>query len=780
LDDQALAIVTTVTALLMTSTVILLVARRLTFLMFLNTCLLWVAAGTVKGILDSTEESDIPHHLLEREAVMVGKLVEAPHTSERKCRFLVQGRALYDGKERYSFATPVLVSMVMGSGMRLPSYGMTVMMKGSLLRPPPDRNPGEFNQRIYYESNGISWLFFVGRNGLEILDSAGGYWLMRHIVVPARLFTVSAVNELVGGQEGELLKGVMIGERAGLSTDVRDAFTVAGVSHILAVSGGNVAIIAAFVFFALEILRVPGKARVIVAVSGVLFYMLLVGNQPPVVRAAIMAIVLLGGRLFEEPPNPVNALGVAGLVILLIDARQLFDVGFQLSFLAVLSIVFLYPVVNSWIGLLRGDALWVRTAVPVLRICAVSFVATLGTLPLTASYFGRVSLIGVLSNIAVVPASGVSLVLGFVTVILFPLGHLPADAYAALNRLILELTIDLTVFAASIPYASIDTLRFTSIDALPYYTLLMAMVHRGKAETTRKLIIVFLASLVLRAFVPPPPGYSGNRGTLCVTFVDVGQGDAALVELPDGKTLLIDAGPLTAAFDAGERVLVPFLKRRGISTLDQLLVSHPHSDHFGGVSAILGEFEVLRVLHSGRRVESALFREYEQAIRLEQCPVCEVRNGDRVEVSPDVRVYVLSPPAGSPSMDRGEVLQGVNNASVVVKIVYRDIAFLFTGDAEEEAELLMTAAYGDFLKADLVKAGHHGSRTSSTEEFLAAVGARYAVISVGRFNRYSHPSSSTIRRFNDHGTRVFRTDEDGALMFESDGVRLWKVEWRTD
>ena len=744
--------------------------------------LLWIALGATKLSFDTQSGFAPPDSLLDRSVVLVGKVTDAPHHTADRVRFVVSGSYVLAGSERFPVGSNTLVTLKIPRSVERGSYafyGMTGAFRGRLVRPAAARNPGEFDQRRYYEANGISWLLSV-RNGSDVivLDSLGGSWLMRSLVMPARDYTLSVIDLLVGGQEGEFLKGILIGERGGITPEIREAFTSAGVAHILAVSGSNVAVVAGFIFFTLELLRLPRRLRIIAACAGVLWYMLLVGNQPSVVRATIMAVVLLCGGLFQEKPNAINSLGAAALIILLLDARQLFDVGFELSFLAVFSIIYLYPKMNFLLDRIPDGTAWGRSLLWTFRLCAVSLVATLGTLPLTAAYFGQVSIIGLLANIAVIPAAGLSLVLGFISTLVSLVSWWIAGIYAELNYAVLYLTLKLTVVSGNLLFSSLETLRFAPIDALPLYAAVLLLFHLDRKPLARALMIVFLVALNIWAFAPGAVPYSHPGKKLRVSFIDVGQGDAALVEFSDGKTMLIDAGPSIASEDAGKRVVAPFLKRRGISTIDVLVITHPHNDHLGGASAVLQQFDVLRVVDCGVSAESGVYHRYVRDILEERSEHRQARSGDLVEDVPEARVYVLSP--GNPSPSEGPSLPqlSLNNASVVVRVLFGEISVLFTGDAEEEAEQRLVSAYGDFLKSTLLKVGHHGSSTSSTPEFIGAVSPRYAVISVGLFNRYEHPSPSTLYRLEQSGVQVSRTDEEGAIIFETDGKTLERLEWR--
>jgi competence protein ComEC len=255
-----------------------------------------------------------------------------------------------------------------------------------------------------------------------------------------------------------------------------------------------------------------------------------------------------------------------------------------------------------------------------------------------------------------------------------------------------------------------------------------------------------------------------------ITFIDVGQGDAALAEMPDGMNILFDAGPRTPTFDAGERTVAPFLMRRGIGEVDLLIVSHAHSDHAGGVPAVIAHLGARRVITAS----PSIFRRTLGALLPPGLPArCDsAQPGELLLSTASARVYLLYPFSGVCSGGGGD------NESLVVKLQYGAISFLLTGDAGQAEEDALLAAHGAFLRSTVLKAAHHGSQTSSSGRFLDAVRPEHAVISVGKYNRFGHPSPAVVERYRTAGASVSRTDEEGAVMFETDGSTVHKVEWR--
>jgi competence protein ComEC len=742
---------------------------------FLPAATLALLAGFAKSSLDRND-SALPPDLLAGQAVAVGRIADPPTTVGTRTRFVMKVEAIRRGGRTVACTEDAVVMLIRTRRDSLPlllEYGMRVAILGEVRRPSAERNPGEFSPRAYFEANGITLSVFArGHRTVVLLDSSGGWWLMRWVIVPARRSVLSGIDRLVGGEEGEFLKGLLIGERSGIPPATRTAFVNAGVAHVLAVSGSNVAVVAAFLLFVCGLVRLPAWCATAAMAGGLLCYMLMTGSQPPVVRATIMAYVVLAGKLLQRPINGFNGLGLAALIVLAIDSRQLFDIGFQLSFGAVLSIMALYPQFNRGITMLPHEGRISRAGIRLLRLCAVSLTATLGTLPLTAASFGRVSLIGILANILVIPATGCSVVLGALSALLDLFGDGLAEPYAAVNTFLLRWTLSATSIAGGLPLAYIDTLRFRTADALPYYIVLTSMLSFSRPARLRRLVPLALVALIIVGLLPDSSADRRSAGRLRVTFIDVGEGDAMLVECPAGEILLVDAGPGPDPFDAGERTILPLLKRRDIPAIDLFVLTHPHADHLGGALVLLHRSMIRRVADNGVSDRSLLVEDYKNAAAA--TPLRTVHAGDTLVFARGVRLFVLSPPAGG---IEGESTNP-NSSSVVMKLVFGAVSFLLVGDADRSAEERMLGSYGDLLRSTVLKVGHHGSSTSTSEGFVESVRPELAVVSVGAHNKFRHPSLAVIERLERSGARVCRTDEEGAIILETDGTMLETIPWR--
>ncbi|HEY4612286.1 MAG TPA: DNA internalization-related competence protein ComEC/Rec2, partial [Bacteroidota bacterium] len=496
-----------------------------------------------------------------------------------------------------------------------------------------------------------------------------------------------------------------------------------------------------------------------------------VGAPPSVVRATLMAVVLLVGPLLERKIDVYQSLSVAALVLLLWDSNNLFNVGFQLSFIAVLAIVYFYPVFSSVIPRLslRVRRIWLLE--PALKVFFVSLAAQLGTLPFTAYYFDRVSIVSFLANIVVVPVAAFNVVLGFTALLVFPVSAWLAQSYAALNGSLVTLLLWFVKAAAGVPYAYLSVGNVEASFPFLYYIGLVGLVNLHSKKTIKFLLVaglVVLNVLVYSSFM------RSEERSLQATFIDVWQGDAILLEFPSGKNVLLDAGSRSEEFDSGERIVAPFLRFKGITKLDALIMSHPHSDHIGGVPYLIDHVALGRLIEPRIEGKSATYQEVHLMAAERSVSVSRYGAGDTLQIDSETRLYVLYPD----SLD--DRPKNLNNASLVVKLVYGSSELLLVGDVEKDVEEKLISRYARYLSSAVLKVGHHGSSTSSTPEFLEAVQPSVAVISVGRNNKFRHPSPQVVELFRRRGIDLHRTDREGAIVLRSDGKKFNVFDWRQE
>lgn len=649
-----------------------------------------------------------------------------------------------------------------------PTYGDLLSFEGKIVAPNPERNPGEFNYREYLAANGIYGLVYIRNSSdISVLSRAEDRTVQKaiHFVKRKLYFTL---NEFYDQKARPLVKGLLLGERGEISPELRNAFAKSGVIHALAISGLHIGYISIIFYVLFSLLRFSYQARIIAVLVSIFCYNLLIGFQPPTVRASLMGGLFLVGRLIQKPTDVLNIISAAALIILLVNPLELFQASFQLSFCAVISIIYIYQRLKIFFEKTAIFRRLMKTKFGEYlgSLFLVSMAAQLGTLPIVVYYFHRIPVIALVLNLIVIPLVGVVIALGFATLFFSFFSLAVAELYAHANTACINFLITVIEKAEGIKFASFEVPSIHLIFIFLYYLFLWLILNIEKRVYRKALVYAVLIVVNFGLF----HSVIADKGWMEVVFFDVGQGDAALVTFPDGHRMLIDAGPNIRNFDAGRFFLVPYFKREGIKKINTVVLSHADNDHIGGMPTVLRSLRVDKILDTGLFHDSRICSVYSHVVDSLNLDYHCATPGKTIERSNTYAVYILHPGA----RQRDVLNEDINNNSIVLKIVYGDVSFLFTGDVEKEAEKILLN-YEELLEANVLKVAHHGSNTSSIKQFLDLVKPKYAVISLGKNNKFNFPSKDVVSRLRHLNVTTLRTDQNGAIIFKTDGKRLIRV-----
>lgn len=739
-----------------------------------------------------------------REIVILGGcVVEPPAISGERERFTLE-------LEPHARAQ---VTLYAKPGESLPDlrYGQNVELDARVRKPRNYGNPGAFDYAHYLARADIYWTASGAADTLRVLHGRCGSRFQK-FVMDLRAAGMARISHLYRGSQYQtgMMQALLLGQTYAVEKGWTEQYRNTGTFHTLVISGTHVAIVAAFLLFLLRICFVNESLALALTAAAAWLYALVSGWGAPCVRSAAGLTLVMAAGWFYRERRPLNLLAAVALGFLILDPDQMFEASFQLSFLAVAFLgAFATPLLRATSGpLARGLAdladtdrdlhlaprvaqfriemrLVAETAGRLLRlparaataavtvparllfflyeITAISAIIQTGlALPMIV-YFHRVGITGLSANAWVVPVMGVAVPVGFIAVftgwawvahvggwlLMLSQGIVNWHAHLEPNWRIPPPPVWLGVaFAAALIAAGLARGRWWRIAT-------------GAAVA---------AALALLLWHPFPPEF--HRGQLEMTAIDVGQGDSILLVFPDGKRMLLDGGGIPsfggrprAQLDIGEDVVAPYLWERSFRSLDVVAVSHAHDDHIGGLPSVVSDFRP-KELWTGAMPASPLW----DALRAKAvashtkitalvAPACFSFGGAEIEVLAPLPEYA---PEAAPK----------NNDSLVLRIRYGQRAFLLTGDAERPIEQWMLSE-NEIQPADVLKVGHHGSKTSSTEPFLSVVNPLFAVISVGYGNSYGHPNRDVLERLAAHGAMVMRTDEDGLVSVRTDGRRLF-------
>lgn len=609
------------------------------------------------------------------------------------------------------------------------------------------------------------------------LVARGQHDLAQAALVSVRRHLGETLGRALPEPQAGLAQGILLGLRGSMSEGTIDAFSRTGMTHIVAISGFNIAIVAAALSMVGRRLLRRAPAAVVVGL-GVMVYTLLVGAGPSVVRAAIMGMIVILGTYFGRQSHTLTALALAGILMTLHDPLVLWDIGFQLSFLATAGLVTATLPLGGLLG---------RWPAPLRDGVTVTIAAQLATLPVVAVNFREVSLVALPANLLALPAlpfsmlcSGLTVLGGVISPVLGSIVGWSASLFLAYQLLVVETL-------SRLSWASISVGELPVVWVWVYYLglglVLLALarprvllqfsaaspasdqdqgpaINRSRWLDSRWLRMAVTAALAVVVGVTWTGALTAPSESLSVAFLDVGQGDAILVQTPR-HNVLIDGGPNpdTLADALGRRL--PFWKRQ----LDLVILTHEDADHVGGLLGVLGRYEIGQVLQGQSAERSGPYSSWLRGLEEKRVSCTTAVGGQVVDLGDGIRLTVLRP-----GIDEVSAQSEGNDASLIVRLTCGDLSVVLTGDAGPEAQRALLDA-GVPVKSDVLKVPHHGAAGSLSSEFLAAVDPQAVVISVGRHNRFGHPALSTLEQLSE--LRVYRTDEDGTVELTARGGTWW-------
>jgi competence protein ComEC len=641
--------------------------------------------------------------------------------------------------------------------------GRLVRMPAVLRRPARYLNDGVADQELLLARRGIALVGTVKSASLVQVVARGPWhdeWASA-----IRAAVRSALTRHVGArdpQSAAVAVAILIGDRGALDPQVERRLQEAGTYHVIAISGGNIAILAGLILALLWAAGIRGgwaAAAAVVVLGG---YAHVAGAGPSVVRATLMASVYLLLRVIDQRTAPKHALAVAVAILLLASPLSIADVGLWLTFGATAGLI---------LGASRMPPCQPRWLTPVWALVVASICAEIALLPIAAYVFQRVTIAGLVVNLAAVPCMALVQIAAMATAAADAMGlEMAARLGGWITHGAVRGLIDSAIVVDAAPWL---TWRVPSpalwLLALYYGTLVAGVAGHPRIGPPARRVLIAAAAAAFAWMALAPPTFARRFGDqrLHLTMIDVGQGDAMLVTLPNGRTLLVDTGGVSTRgdFDIGERVIGPALRARGVARLDYLAITHGDPDHIGGAAAIVRDFSPAEIWYG------TFVNNHEPTERLQHAAIRSraawrwLQRGDRIDLG-GVELRVHHPAA--PDWERQRVR---NDDSLVMELRFGGVSALLTGDIGRDVERMLLPSL-DLLPTVILKSPHHGSGTSSSEAFIDAITPAVVVIGVGRANPFRHPLPEVLDRYRAAGARVLRTDRDGQIDITTDGRRL--------
>ena len=603
--------------------------------------------------------------------------------------------------------------------------GDEVVVEGRVVTPWGKRNPGEFDYREYLKDKNIYKNFLAyGYDNIEVLSSDNLSFWETNIIFPTKYYAINNIDKNISGDEGAYLKGLITGQRNDISPETKQAFINAGVMHLIAVSGLNVAYVIIIIVTLLSIFRIYFWKRTILVITALVFYCIFTGSSPSIVRATIMGILLLAAYASERKTNFYNIVGFSAFVILIFNPRQLYDPSFILSYTAVLSMVILYekmkPVFIDKLDL--KEYRYGRVIKGFLILFVTTIAAQIGVLPVAGSYFEKVSVISIFANLVVVPIANLSLGIGFMQIIAGVFSEFLSSLIAQTNLLLLSFQLWFIKTCASVDFAYFETYSFDLFNIIFYFAVITVILTTTSKNFRQRIVLVFL--IMLSASVYNIDTESKFR----VAFLDVGKGNSSVIETSDGKVILINTGLSTQTYNSSERTIIPYLKRRGIDKIDLLILTDDDKNSTGGYNHLKQNFEIENII-SGNQIDGTT-----------------VSEGDLVDSFNDIRIYFLSP---------------VNKYSnkVALKISYRDLDILFIPSQNETEWNYLVKKYENFINSDVIYTNYIYTNLQNPQILISPTNIQTKLNEV--------PKSKKIS-----------TNNQGAFIIESTGENIEIIDWK--
>ncbi|MBI2118226.1 MAG: DNA internalization-related competence protein ComEC/Rec2 [Elusimicrobia bacterium] len=637
-------------------------------------------------------------------------------------------------------------------------YGDELLIKGELKKPQESRNPGSFNTEAYFEREGIfAWVHLKEKRDTLLLARGKGNFILAFIG-KLRWHLIKMINKNIPPPQNSVVSALLLGDQKNIPFEIKDDFVKSGSAHLLAISGGNIALLSGLLLLFLKWFSFPKRFSYFVTLVALIFYCLLTGWSSSILRATFMACAYFLGLILKQDGEAMVSFSWSAIFILIFDPFQLFDPGFQFSYITVFALLTLIPPQEKNISDKFSRTILGKTFFSLKQIFLTSFVAWIGVMPLIAYYFYLWNPVAILSNIFTVPYFSFVITGGFFWLIFGSLNNFFADTLALSLDFLTRILIWLCKVFASFPYAYIHVKPPPILAILLFYGLIFIYIFRNflKSSVLKFLILI----LCIANFLFWKELLNSETQKLKITFLDVGHGDSIFFEFPNKGNLLVDCGS-GGILDQGRITIAPFLRSKGINTLDAILITHPHLDHYGGVRYLLNEFKVKRLFDNGDRTSY----DYETIFKNRSLERQILKSGDQILGFGEARLDILYPY----KRVLEDPTKGPNDQSIVFKLEVGQFSLLMTGDIEEKA-LSQLKCLKEKLKSKILKIPHHGSyENKSEEEFVTHAQPEAVIISESENNTYHLPSPLTLNFLKNFGCALYQTGFCGAIECITDG-----------
>ncbi|MDI6617401.1 MAG: DNA internalization-related competence protein ComEC/Rec2 [Clostridiales bacterium] len=673
-----------------------------------------------------------------KDAMLYGQISDEVSIKDRLKKYILHVDRIEIGNVIYRCKSEVQVIDFRNTKSYVTPYEY-IKIDGTFEEYQPYKNIGMDNYSDYLLRHGVFGTF-TANYSKDINPEKCSKRFLEQIAYRIKERAESRLMPVLDKESYGMMKGVLFGDTEGYDRDDYEAFKKCGIAHIFAVSGYNIWLIYFILSNVLFFLGNNSRLKSYIIIFFLMLYTVMTGLTPSVMRAFVMASIIIAGKLMNKHADSLTSLSLSGFIILTVNPLLIMDIGFILSFISAASIILILP---------RMEKIKMPIHGKIKDVFLVTLSVQIGILPAITYYFNNLPLLSIPANMIIMPVVSVFTVSGIVFLV-FNFAFM--GAYV---NFIAHMILWFTRFINTIPYSNLNTISPNILEIMLYYIFVLCAFKIIIIKKEYRKVLYYALSIVFAMSII----YDSIPGKLKISFIDVGQGDSILIMTPDRKEILIDGGgkPVSeySSIDIGNEVIMPFLLKHGINRIDMVISTHSDYDHLGGLYAVMKNFPV------GYFVKSDMGSVDGYADIFEKCPVKQskiinIKTGDEISAGKYVKFFALSP---------SKKQYDENDSSIVLKLVYRNFSALFTGDISDKIE---SGLLKEDIHADVLKVPHHGSKTSSSQAFLDKINPKAAVISVGE-NSFGHPSPVVLKRLTDKKVELFRTDKQGEVDITTNG-----------
>ena len=694
---------------------------------------------------------------------IVGTIISNPMDKQYKNQYILKVEKINENKSYKNTNLQLNVK----KEEKLLSYGDKIIIKGNFEEASSARNEGGFDYKQYLKSKNVYGIISVDKKDIKLIkkNNVDVIDLLANKVSNSMKIKI---EQNLSNETSKLLSGILIGNKNNLQKEIQEDFRNSSLSHVLAISGMHVSYIMLGITFVINKMKFNKKISKIITIFILLFFIILTGKTASVTRACFMSSYIILASLFHKKAHVLASISISLLIILIINPYLILDIGLQLSYGGTIGIVLIYPILKK-LKKKKEDKnskfkkIIHKVKEKILDIILITISANLVIFPIVLFHYNTISFTFIISNLLISPIIGIIIILGFISVFASYIISPISKVMFLILQTFLNLLIKIAHFCAELPFSKVYFPTPKIYVIIIYYVFLIFIIlARNKIIVVKKInkkiiiifvIIIIILNLILN-FIPK---------TFTISFIDVGQGDSMLISTPKGKKILIDGGGSRdeESFNIGKQTLIPYLLNKGITKLDYILISHFDSDHVGGILSVLEELKVEKVIICEQE-ENENYRRFKEIVKNKKIKVYVVKKGDNVKIEENILLNILWP------KDEKIKENAINNNSIVAKLNYKNFSILLTGDIEKiaENEILKEYENSNILNANILKVAHHGSKSSSINEFLEKVKPQIALIGVGEKNTFGHPNEGVLKRLENINTKIYRTDKKGEITIK--------------